>query len=876
MIGTTLNHYRIVKALGSGGMGDVYAAEDARLKRTVAIKVLPALVARDPERRDRFEREAQTIAALNHPNIVTIHSIEFAGDVPFLTMELVEGKTLAEIVPKGGLRAEKLLPIACALADAIAAAHQRGVVHRDLKPANVMITDDGRVKVLDFGLAKLKEDTAASAGATMMPTQALTGEGRIVGTVAYMAPEQAEGKTVDGRSDIFSLGVLLYELATGARPFTGETSLSILSSIIKDTPPSVTELNTALPKDLGRIVRHCLAKDPLRRYQSAVDLRNDLEELRQDVDSGTQVGALAPAVRPPPLSRVSLAIAAGLGAAIVGVGLAGYALWPGGPTRPATPTSTAAVRAVATSSPRVAVAVLENRTGDRSLDSVGSIAADSLIQGLTELSVIEVVPSPMTAAPGGEDGAAVARRTTDTSGATSLITGAYYLQGDEIEFQVRLVDAPGGKLLRALAPVSGPRAAPRAAIESVRQRVMGAAGMQFDPKMDWLRGRYEPAYEAYREFASGLELFGSNSAQAVQHFQRALDLDPQFVGARLIVAIAYGNERKYELAAATLGPLVEQRNRLDALDRLWVDWYQADLRGRHTEGLRYLLEAEKLAPQSFIVNYQVGNTQWRLNQPRSTLETFAKLPYPAWVTRLGTSGWRFNVAAAARHALTDYNGELQEARDAERVAPQSLPYRGVEARALIGLGRTADAMRIVDEILALPGSAGPTILDIARELRAHDHRQASLDLAQRTVSWYRNRAPDVAATESTRAGLANALYVAERWDEAREAFSALAEEFPDTIDYMGFLGALAARRGDRTEAMKWSGALRRIDRLYLFGSHTFWRGRIAALLGDSAAVDLLRDGFAQGLDFTIAIHRSMDFEPLASNAAFRELMRPKG
>ena len=875
MVGTVLNHYRIVRAVGSGGMGDVYAAEDTRLKRTVAIKVLPARVAQDPERRDRFEREAQAIAALNHPNIVTVHSIEFAGDVPFLTMELVDGKTLGELVPKGGMRTETLLPIACALADAMAAAHQRGIVHRDLKPANVMVTGDGRVKILDFGLAKLTEDTAAAGGVTMMPTQALTGEGRVVGTVAYMAPEQAEGKPVDGRSDIFSLGVLLYELATGDRPFKGETSLSILTSILRDTPASVTDVNQALPKELGRIVRHCIAKDPLRRYQSALDLRNDLEELKQELDSGPQTRReIEPVITT--RSGVSPTIAAGVGVAIVAVGVALYVGWARGRSTPPATTSAHAEGSATATVQRVAVAVLENRTGDRSLDSLGSSAADSLIQGLTELDLVDVVPTAVAPAAGSEDAAGAAKRTNQATGAKSVITGAYYIQGDDIEFQVRLIEAPEGRMLLALTPVSGTRAAPRAVVESLRQRVMGAAAMRFDPKMDWLRSEYAPAYGAYREFASGVEVFGSDYPLAVGHFQQALSLDPQFAPARLMVAISYGNQRKAEEAASTLAPLVEQRNRLSTLERLWVDWYHAELRGRHTEALHYLLEAEKAAPQSFMVNYNLGLSQINLNQPRAALETFAKVPYPAWVTRYATSGWRFNVAARARHALADYNGELQEAQDAIRVAPQSLAYRGVEARALIGLGRTADAVRIVDDILSLPGSAGPTMLEIARELRAHGQRQASLDLAHRTVTWYRNRPPDAAATETSRYGLASALYTAERWDEALEIFEALAKEFPDNVDYVGASGTVAARRGDRTAAMKWSETLRRTDRPYLLGAHTFWRGRIAAVLSDDTAVDLLRDAFAQGVEFSVAIHRTMDFEALANNASFRELMRPKG
>ena len=295
-IPSTLGHYRIVGLLGRGGMGEVYAAEDTKLRRPVALKVLPPGVAADPARRARFEREARAIAALNHPSIVTIHSIEEVDGVQFLTMELVEGETLDRLIAGGRLTLGQILATAIGIADAVSAAHERGIVHRDLKPANVMVAPDGRVKVLDFGLAKLKAVGGDGTNLASLTTAQLTGEGRIVGTVAYMSPEQAEGKTVDHRSDTFSLGVILYEMATGERPFKGDTALSVLSAIIKDTPPSVTDLKPAVPREVAKIIGHCLVKDVERRYQSAKDLRNELEEIKRDLDSGELAKAEAPRV----------------------------------------------------------------------------------------------------------------------------------------------------------------------------------------------------------------------------------------------------------------------------------------------------------------------------------------------------------------------------------------------------------------------------------------------------------------------------------------------------------------------------------------------------------------------------------------------------
>ena len=333
MTGTRLGHYQILESLGKGGMGEVYAAEDPRLGRRVALKVLSRELALDADRRERFEREARAVAALNHPNIVTIYSVEDADGTPFLTLELVEGRTLDALIPPAGLPLERLLTYAIPLADAVGAAHQRGITHRDLKPGNVMISEEGRVKVLDFGLAKLKESAATLAAS--LPTQQLTGEGRIVGTVAYMSPEQAEGRPVEPRSDVFSLGVMLFEMATGERPFKGDTQVSLLSSIIKDTPASVTDLRSELPRDLARIVRRCLNKDPEDRYQSAKDLRNDLRALKEDLASGvasappSTVTSL-PAPAPPAGTRFPIWIPLAGVAAVLIAAASIYVYWSGG------------------------------------------------------------------------------------------------------------------------------------------------------------------------------------------------------------------------------------------------------------------------------------------------------------------------------------------------------------------------------------------------------------------------------------------------------------------------------------------------------------------------------------------------------------------
>jgi serine/threonine protein kinase len=295
MVGQTLGHYKILEKIGAGGIGDVYLAEDTTLNRRVALKVLPPELAESDERRARFTREAKALAALNHPNIVTVHSVEEDGGVHFITMELVKGKTLGELLPRQGFPLDRFFDIAVPLSDAVAAAHEQSIVHRDLKPGNVMVTDEGRVKVLDFGLAKPTAGIAGTDGGSDLPTAAKTEQGVIVGTWSYMSPEQARGQAVDARSDIFSLGIVFYEMLTGRRPFAGDTPAEALSAIIKDVPPAVSEIRSGIPRELSRMVGRCLSKDASRRLHSALDIRNEMEALKRELDSGESLADAQPA-----------------------------------------------------------------------------------------------------------------------------------------------------------------------------------------------------------------------------------------------------------------------------------------------------------------------------------------------------------------------------------------------------------------------------------------------------------------------------------------------------------------------------------------------------------------------------------------------------
>src|SRR5712672_2227418 len=292
--GRRLGPYEILSSIGAGGMGEVYRARDTRLNRTVAIKVLPPHLADRSELRERFEREARTIASLNHPHICTLHDIGQQDGIDYLVMEYLEGETLAHRLLKGPLPLEQVLRYAIEIADALDKAHRKGVTHRDLKPGNIMLTKTG-TKLLDFGLAKLKQEVApANAQLSELPTanDPLTAQGTIIGTLQYMAPEQLEGKEADARTDIFAFGAVVYEMATGKRAFEGKSQASVISAIMSSDPSPMSSLQPMTPPALDRVVKRCLAKETDERWQSADDLTNELKWI---AEGGSQV-TLAPTV----------------------------------------------------------------------------------------------------------------------------------------------------------------------------------------------------------------------------------------------------------------------------------------------------------------------------------------------------------------------------------------------------------------------------------------------------------------------------------------------------------------------------------------------------------------------------------------------------
>ncbi|MGB5891193.1 MAG: protein kinase, partial [Thermoanaerobaculia bacterium] len=407
MIGQMLAHYRITAALGAGGMGEVWRATDTKLGREVALKVLPAEMAANPERLNRFRREATMLAALDHPSIVTVHSVEECEGVHFLTMQLVDGESLDRLIPEGGLGVDRLLEIGAAVAEALAAAHDKGIVHRDLKPANVMVAGDGRVKVLDFGLAKIAAPQSDELLASEMATELHTREGVVMGTVPYMSPEQIAGRAVDQQTDIFSLGVVLYEMATGQRPFAGQSSAELASAILRDTPRPLGELRADVPNSLARVIERCLEKIAADRLPSARDVRDGLRG----------ASAEAPSIQATTAPASRSVAAADLGAASTDEGF-----W-------------------------VAVLPFKYTGADADLTALAEGLTEEIVTGLSRFSYLRVVARGSTAG-SVKDG-------VDGRSAGMAIDARYFMEGSlrqagaRLRVAVQLVDGSSGAHLWA-------------------------------------------------------------------------------------------------------------------------------------------------------------------------------------------------------------------------------------------------------------------------------------------------------------------------------------------------------------------------------------------------------------------------------------------